>query len=233
MFSCFISPRSVQADGSGGVEAFRSAAAVAGMTILASVTIFNDQRTFITQSEPFGLDCGSFTPHAIASSLCACAQEDASYTYVMYGWAWTCTWLYAFRHDVHVHVHVHARVDVIFARPMVASATPWNLHVLERRRVRLTWCTVADLGRSNARVIYIVTQAKDAGSFLRAAYHAGIGGPGFLWFSGNAIINPDTWETDAGGMQEDLTLRLNVMKGFFGMTPSRGVGSGPYTEYLQ
>ena len=76
-------------------------------------------------------------------------------------------------------------------------------------------------------------QAKDAGAFLRTAYEEGVGGDGFLWMSGNAIINSDTWETDVGGMAEDLALRLNVMKGFFGMAPSRGVGSAAYTAYLQ
>ena len=31
---------------------------------------------------------------------------------------------------------------------------------------------------------------------------------------------------------EDLMLRFNVMKGFFGMAPSRGVGSALYDSYL-
>ena len=76
-------------------------------------------------------------------------------------------------------------------------------------------------------------QAKDAGPFLRAAYQAGVGGPGFLWFGSNAVVNSDTFRTDVGGMKEDLTLRLNVMKGFFGMSPSRGYGSPTYDSYLQ
>eukprot|EP00966_Prymnesium_polylepis_P336652 7391684-Prymnesium_polylepis.1 len=91
---------------------------------------------------------------------------------------------------------------------------------------------INDLKRSNARIIVIFTQARDSGPFLRTAYQSGVGGPGFLWFGGNAVVNTDTWETDVGGMAEDLTLRLNVMKGFFGMSPSRGVGSALYTAYL-
>ena len=91
---------------------------------------------------------------------------------------------------------------------------------------------LSELGRSDARIIVVFTQAGDAGLFMRTAFEAGVGGPGFLWFGGNAPTNSDTWLSDVGGMKDNPTLRLDVMKGYLGMTPSRGVGSAAYNQYL-
>ena len=91
---------------------------------------------------------------------------------------------------------------------------------------------VNELERSDARVIVLFAQAGDVGLFMRTAFEAGVGGPGFLWFGGNAPTNSDTWLSDVGGMKDNPTLRLDVMKGYLGMTPSRGVGSAAYLQYL-
>ena len=73
-------------------------------------------------------------------------------------------------------------------------------------------------------------QASDAGPFLKGAFEAGIGGPGYLWFGSDAVTKSDTWLND--DVLLDETLRLQVMQGFFGMTPSTGKGTAPYEAYL-
>ena len=57
-------------DGSGGAEAFRAAATAIGMTIIASVSIFNDQRTFTTQSNVLPCACLESTAHCLDRMIC-------------------------------------------------------------------------------------------------------------------------------------------------------------------
>lgn len=77
---------------------------------------------------------------------------------------------------------------------------------------------------SRMRAIVIFAQAGDAGRFMRLAYEAGIGGEGYMWLGSDSLCKPDTWLLDEGGMADDLELRESVMRGFFGLAPSRGTG---------
>jgi ABC-type branched-subunit amino acid transport system substrate-binding protein len=89
----------------------------------------------------------------------------------------------------------------------------------------------AELQRSNAHVIVLFCQASDAGPFMLGAYNYGIGGPGFMWFGSDAVTQSDTWLNN--GVLVDDALRLNVMKGFFGLTPSIGQGTALYEGYME
>uniref|UniRef100_A0A7S2BXW5 Receptor ligand binding region domain-containing protein n=1 Tax=Haptolina brevifila TaxID=156173 RepID=A0A7S2BXW5_9EUKA len=87
---------------------------------------------------------------------------------------------------------------------------------------------IAQLRTSGVRVIVIFAQAGDGGRFMRMAYQAGVGGPGFLFFGSDGLCRSETWEHDVGGMAEDVVLREQVLKGFFGLSPS--LGGGPQFE---
>ena len=52
---------------------------------------------------------------------------------------------------------------------------------------------------------------------MSAAYAAGVGGPGFLWFGSDAVTNDRTWAA--------VPNVSAVFKGFFGLSPSAGITS--------
>ena len=92
-----------------------------------------------------------------------------------------------------------------------------------------------ELKRVRARVVVLFCQAKEGGRFLRGAYQSGVGGPGFLVFGSDAVTSPGTWlgDDENGGLAANATLRNEVFRGFFGLTPSNGLGTARYAAYRQ
>ena len=86
------------------------------------------------------------------------------------------------------------------------------------------------LHRSGSRVIALVCQATEAHRFMKGALAAGIGGEGFLWSFGSSITS-SFWSGDAE-LVANPALRLRLLKGMFGLTPSTGEGTAPYSAYL-
>ena len=93
----------------------------------------------------------------------------------------------------------------------------------------------SELRRVRARVIVLFCQAKEGGRFLRGAYRAGVGGAGFLVFGSDAVTSPGTWLGDdaEGGLASDMALRDDVLRGYFGLTPSNGQGTPRYSAYRE
>ena len=50
-----------------------------------------------------------------------------------------------------------------------------------------------ELRKVDARIIVIFCQASDAGPFMKGAFEAGIGGPGYMWIGSDAVVKSDTW----------------------------------------
>jgi hypothetical protein len=88
----------------------------------------------------------------------------------------------------------------------------------------------AALDRSKARIIVLFCQASDGGRFMRGAYEVGIGGPGYMWIGSDAVTKSDTWLLN--DVMTDPTLRLAVMKGFIGLSPSIGIDTPVYDAYM-
>lgn len=86
-----------------------------------------------------------------------------------------------------------------------------------------------ELRKVDARIIVIFCQASDAGPFMKGAFEAGIGGPGYMWIGSDAVVKSDTWLNN--GVMADEALRLQVMKGFIGLTPSVGQGTAAYAGF--
>ena len=100
----------------------------------------------------------------------------------------------------------------------------------------------------DARIIFLCTQAKDGGPFLRGAYELGLGGEGFLWFGGNGPTSYDLFRNDDSdvtidadgtvsegatrGMGTNLVVREAVMRGYFGISPAVGRGTDVYSAYV-
>ena len=90
----------------------------------------------------------------------------------------------------------------------------------------------SELHRTGARVIIIFCPAADAGPFMKGAlYDYGIGGPGYVWLGSDSVTISDTWTNN--GILVDPVERLAVLKGYVGVTPSRGTGTPAYNAYLQ
>ena len=71
---------------------------------------------------------------------------------------------------------------------------------------------------SQARVIILFcVGASQAGKFLLGAHEQGIGGPGYMFIGSDGTTRSDIWETNE--MNNNETLRLAIMKGFFGVQP--------------
>ena len=84
----------------------------------------------------------------------------------------------------------------------------------------------AQLLASGARVIVLFCGTSDASRFIEGAYDAGIGGEGYVWLGSDAVSNPQTME----GVS-NLTKRMAIFKGFFGLTASRGAGTDAYDAF--
>ena len=84
----------------------------------------------------------------------------------------------------------------------------------------------AALAASRARVIVLFCGSSDATRFLEGAYDSGIGGEGYVWLGSDAVSNPQTME----GVS-NLTKRMAIFKGFFGLTASRGAGTEAYDAF--
>ena len=87
-----------------------------------------------------------------------------------------------------------------------------------------------ELLASEARIIVIFMLAVDAGRFMVGAYGAGIGGPGFLWLGSDGVTSDSLWL--ANGVMPDLDVRLQVMRGYLGLTPSYGEGTAAHDAYV-
>ncbi|KAL1503142.1 hypothetical protein AB1Y20_011204 [Prymnesium parvum] len=79
---------------------------------------------------------------------------------------------------------------------------------------------IRQLYSSRTKITILFCQASDAGKLMVAAYQQNYGGPGYVWIGSDAVTKEDTWLN--GGVMLNETLRLSVMKGFFGCLPSGG-----------
>ena len=86
--------------------------------------------------------------------------------------------------------------------------------------------------RQNAvRVIVIMCSTADSGRFIQGAIEHGIGGSGFLWFGSDSLSNDELWLNNEE-MSTNASLRLRLLKGFFGAR-AWGGGGVMHTNYLE
>ena len=77
----------------------------------------------------------------------------------------------------------------------------------------------ANLKASHARVIVLFClHPVQTGEFLVGAHELGLGGPGYMWIGSDAITDRVSWESNEK-MLHNETLRMQVMKGYFGVLP--------------
>ncbi|KAL1502937.1 hypothetical protein AB1Y20_011008 [Prymnesium parvum] len=90
---------------------------------------------------------------------------------------------------------------------------------------------IGQLLASRARVAVLFCQAADGGHFLLAAYDAGFGGEGHVWFGADALMRESLWLH--AGVLLDEQLRLAVLRGFFGAAPSTQRTSERYRAFAR
>ena len=89
---------------------------------------------------------------------------------------------------------------------------------------------IAAVKETKARVIILFCQAADGGNLMYQAYQAGLGGPGFAFLGGDALMNENLINamTTAGATDAEI---LAVTKGFVGLTPGRDETSAEWDAY--
>ena len=89
------------------------------------------------------------------------------------------------------------------------------------------------ISSAGARVIVLYCQANVAGSFVREAYQAGVGGAGYLWLGSDAISGTSRWWLADAQLAADDALRLAALKGFFGFRLSLDVSAASYLAFIR
>ncbi|KAL1527384.1 hypothetical protein AB1Y20_016052 [Prymnesium parvum] len=89
------------------------------------------------------------------------------------------------------------------------------------------------LAEQRSRIIILFCAVRDFSRFVRSAYtKAGIGGPGFLFLSGDTASGSGVW-TDDPELNESPSLRETVLRGYFSMAANGQLSGTPaYDSYF-
>ena len=111
-----------------------------------------------------------------------------------------------------------------------SAAETYGLNLLTTQRFvenTLDFSSIYEsLAASRARVVALICMSADAANFMVGAYRNGLAGPGYLYLATDGATEQGLW-AEHPELSTNVTLRLHVLKGFFGVSIHAGVESNP------